>query len=57
MPQPAVALTVQYLYVRQRNLGTIIIQTYCILQHESAVTALGRFCAWAMDIPTYFQIA
>ncbi len=33
-----VALTAQNLNVRQRKLGTIIIQTICILQHESAVT-------------------
>jgi hypothetical protein len=33
-----VALTVQYLNVRQRNLGTFNIQTVYILQHESAVT-------------------
>ena len=36
--QHAVALTAQYLNVRQRKLGTIIIQTVRILQHESAVT-------------------
>jgi hypothetical protein len=33
-----VALTTQYLNVRQRKLGTIIIQTVRILQHESVVT-------------------
>jgi hypothetical protein len=32
------ALTVQYLNVRQRNLGTFIIQTVSILQHESVAT-------------------
>jgi hypothetical protein len=32
------ALTAQYLNVRQRKLGTIIIQTVHILQHDSAVT-------------------
>jgi hypothetical protein len=35
MPQATVALTAQYLNVRQRKLGTII---PIILQHESAVT-------------------
>ncbi len=38
MPHITVALTAQYLNVRQRKLGTIIIQTVCILQHKSAVT-------------------
>ncbi len=38
MPHVTVALKVQYLNVRQRELGTIIIQTVRILQHESAVT-------------------
>jgi hypothetical protein len=37
MPHVTVALTAQYLNVRQRKLGTIIIQTVRILQHESAV--------------------
>ncbi len=32
------ALTAQYLNVRQRKLGTIIIHTVHILQHDSAVT-------------------
>ncbi len=34
----SVALTAQYLYVRQRKLGTIIIQTVRILQHDNADT-------------------
>jgi hypothetical protein len=38
MPHVTVALTAQYLNVRQRKLGAIIIQTVRILQHESAVT-------------------
>jgi hypothetical protein len=38
LPHATVALTAQYLNVRQRKLGTIIIQTVHILQHESAVT-------------------
>ncbi len=56
MPYATVALTAQYQNVRQRKLGTIIIQTVRILQHESAArfTAWGGICAWA--IPTYFQI-
>jgi hypothetical protein len=37
MPHATVALAAQ-LNVRQRKLGTIIIQTVRILQHESAVT-------------------
>ncbi len=32
------ALTAQYLNVRQRMLGTIIIQTVRILQHDAEVT-------------------
>jgi hypothetical protein len=38
MPHVTVALTAQYLNVSQRKLGTIIIQTVRILQHESVVT-------------------
>ncbi len=38
MPHVTVALTAQYLNVRQRKLGTIIIQTVRIPQHESGVT-------------------
>jgi hypothetical protein len=38
MPHITVALTSQYLNVRQHKLGTIFIQTARILQHESAVT-------------------
>jgi hypothetical protein len=38
MPRTSEALTVQYLHVRQRKSGTIIIQTVHILQHDSAVT-------------------
>ncbi len=39
MPCTSEALIAQYLNVRQRKLGTIIIQTVYILQHDSAVTA------------------
>jgi hypothetical protein len=38
MFRTAEALTAQYLNVCQRKLGTIIIQTVHILQHDSAVT-------------------
>jgi hypothetical protein len=38
MTHTSMALMAQYLNVRQRKLGTIIIQTVCILQHDSAVT-------------------
>jgi hypothetical protein len=38
MPCTSEALAAQYLNVRQRKLGTIIIQTVHILQHDSAVT-------------------
>jgi hypothetical protein len=38
MPHATGVQTAQYLNVRQRKLGTIIIQTVRILQHESAVT-------------------
>ncbi len=38
MPRTSEALMAQYLNVRQRKLGTIIIQTVHILQHDSAVT-------------------
>jgi hypothetical protein len=38
MPCISVALMAQYLNVRQRKLGTIIIQTVHILQHDSEDT-------------------
>ncbi len=48
MPHATVTLTAQYL-----KLGTIIIQTVRILQHESAVmhrvTAWGGICAWELQ--------
>jgi hypothetical protein len=40
MPLTSMALMAQYLNFRQRKLGTIIIQTVHILQHESAATGL-----------------
>ncbi len=38
MPCTSEALTAQYLNVRQRKLGTIIIQIVHILRHDTAVT-------------------
>ncbi len=38
MPRTSEALKAHYLNVSQRKLGTIIIQTANILQHDSAVT-------------------
>jgi hypothetical protein len=38
MPRTSVALTTQYLNVRQRKLGTIVIQNVHFLQHDSTVT-------------------
>ncbi len=38
MPHATVALIARYLNVRLRKLGAIIIQTACILQHDSVVT-------------------
>jgi len=38
MSHTSVALMAQYLNVRQRKLGTIIIQTVHMLQHDSADT-------------------
>ncbi len=49
MFRTAEALTAQYLNVRQRKLGTIIIQTVHILQHDSSVTGSlpeGDIFAW-----------
>jgi hypothetical protein len=43
MSRTSVVLTAQYLNVRQRKLGTIMIQTVHILQHDSADTA---HCSW-----------
>ncbi len=41
MSHISVALMAQYLNVRQRMLGTIIIQTVHILQHDNADTGLS----------------
>ncbi len=58
MPHATVALTAQYLNVRQRKLGTIIIQTVRILhvQHESALEIHCLRGSLCMGIPTYFQM-
>jgi hypothetical protein len=45
----------EYLNVRQRKLGTIIIQTVHILQHEIAVTCSLHEGDLCMGIPTSFQ--
>ncbi len=47
MPFTSEALTAHYLNVSQHKLGTIIIQTVHILQHDNAVTGSlpdGEFC-------------
>ncbi len=44
VPCTSEALTAQYLNVHQRKLGTIIIQTGHILQHDSVVT--GSLPEW-----------
>jgi hypothetical protein len=50
------ALTAQYLNVRQRKLGTIIIHTVHILQYDSAVTDSLPEGDILHGNPTYFQI-
>ena len=57
MPHVTVALTAQYLNVRQRKLGTIIIKNVHILKHKSALTQAHCLRGnLSMSIPTYFQI-
>jgi hypothetical protein len=57
MPHTSVALTAQYLNVRQRKLGTIIIQTVQILQHESLDTgSLPMEDFLINQNPNYFHI-
>jgi hypothetical protein len=56
MPCTSEALTAQYLNVRQRKLGTIIIQTVHILQHDSAVTASLPNGEFLHGHPKYFQL-
>ncbi len=53
MSRTSEALKAQYLNVRQRKLGTIIIQTVHILQHDSAVTGSlpeGDIFAWVSHL-------
>jgi hypothetical protein len=45
----------QYLNVRQRKLGTIIIQTVHILQHDSADTGTPPKRNLSMANSNYFQ--
>ncbi len=56
MPHTSVALTAQYLNVRQRKLGTIIIQTVHILQHDSADTGSLPLEDFFKHNPNYFEI-
>jgi hypothetical protein len=52
MSHTSVTLTVQYMNVRQRKIGTIIIQTVHILRHVTAciVRTLTHFhCPWAFS--------
>jgi hypothetical protein len=51
-----VALMTQYLNVRQRKLGTIIIQTVHILQHDNADTGSLQVEDFVKHSLTYFQI-
>ncbi len=51
-----VALMAQYLNVRQRKLGTIIIQTVHILQHDNADTGSLPVEDFAKHNPSYFLI-
>ncbi len=55
MPCTSVALVAQYLNVRQRKLGTIIIQTVHILQHDSADTGTLPKRNLSMANSNYFQ--
>jgi hypothetical protein len=52
----SVALMAQYLNVRQRKLGTIIIQTVRIQQHDSADTGSMPTKDFLKHNPSYFQI-
>jgi hypothetical protein len=56
MSHMSVALMAQYLNVRQRKLGTIIIQTVHILQHDNADTDSLPVEDFVKHSPTYFQI-
>jgi hypothetical protein len=48
--------TAQYLNVRKRKLGTIIIQTVHIVQHDSAVTGSLPNGEFLHGNPMYFQL-
>ncbi len=53
MSRVFVALMAQYLNVRQRKLGTIIIQTVHILQHDSAGTGSVPIKNFLKHNPSY----
>jgi hypothetical protein len=52
----SVAFTVQFLNVRQRKLGTIIIQTDRILRHDSADAGSLPMEDFVTHNPNYFKI-
>jgi hypothetical protein len=56
MSHTSMSLAAQYLNVRQRKLGTIIIQTVHILQHDSADTGSLPMENFFKYNPNYFQI-
>jgi hypothetical protein len=56
MPHTSLALTAQYLNVRQRKLGTIIIKTVQILQNERVDTGSLPMEDFFKHNPNYFQI-
>ena len=56
VPYTSVALMAQYLNVHQRKLGTIIIQTVHILQHNSADTGSLPVEDIVKHNPSYFLI-
>jgi hypothetical protein len=56
MSRTSVALMAHYLNVRQRKLGTIIILTFRILQHDSADTGSLTMENFLEHNPNYFQI-
>jgi hypothetical protein len=55
MPYTSVALTAQYMNVRQRKLGTIIIIIVHILQHDNADTGSLPMGYFSMANSNYFQ--
>jgi hypothetical protein len=56
MSHISVALMTQYLNVRRRKLGTIIIQTVYFLQHDSADTGSLPLEDFEKHHPSYFYI-